>query len=158
MITSPASERTPTGERRPESVLVVVYTHAGEALLLRRVSPAGFWQSVTGALRAGETPEQAARRELEEELGVDAADALVDTGVSVEYRIAPAWRHRYAPGVNHNCEHQFTLALDGRIEPVLDRSEHVDYAWHSLPEAARRASSASDRAAILRVLQSVPCP
>ena len=42
--------------RRPESVLVVVHTPALEVLLLERVEPRGFWQSVTGTLRWAETP------------------------------------------------------------------------------------------------------
>ncbi|MGD8932832.1 MAG: NUDIX domain-containing protein, partial [Chromatiales bacterium] len=48
--------------KRPESVLVVVYTAGGEVLLLRRTRPRDFWQSVTGSLHWGESPRQAARR------------------------------------------------------------------------------------------------
>ncbi|HEX6549558.1 MAG TPA: dihydroneopterin triphosphate diphosphatase, partial [Gammaproteobacteria bacterium] len=33
--------------KRPESVLVVIYTSRGEVLQLRRREPADFWQSVT---------------------------------------------------------------------------------------------------------------
>jgi dATP pyrophosphohydrolase len=36
--------------RRPESVLIVIYTAAGEFLLLERRKPPGFWQSVTCSL------------------------------------------------------------------------------------------------------------
>ena len=50
--------------RRPESVLVIVHTASLECLLLERVSPEGFWQSVTGTLRWDETPPMAAAREL----------------------------------------------------------------------------------------------
>ena len=42
--------------RRPESVLVVIYTPALDCLLLERVSPPGYWQSVTGTLGWDETP------------------------------------------------------------------------------------------------------
>ena len=41
--------------KRPESVLVVIYTRSRECLLLERTQPSGFWQSVTGSLRWGET-------------------------------------------------------------------------------------------------------
>ena len=56
--------------RRPESVLVVIYTVRFECLLLERVSPRGFWQSVTGTLHWRETPADAAAREVREETGL----------------------------------------------------------------------------------------
>ena len=36
--------------KRPESILVVIYTRHGDVLLMERTRPAGFWQSVTGSL------------------------------------------------------------------------------------------------------------
>ena len=50
--------------KRPESVLVVVHTADGLVLMLERVSPPRFWQSVTGSLEPGESFEAAARRAL----------------------------------------------------------------------------------------------
>ena len=56
--------------KRPESVLVVVYTADRETLILQRVGNS-FWQSVTGSLNWDEeSPEEAARRELFEETGI----------------------------------------------------------------------------------------
>ncbi|HXK57741.1 MAG TPA: dihydroneopterin triphosphate diphosphatase, partial [Gammaproteobacteria bacterium] len=34
--------------KRPESILLVVYTQTAEVLMLKRTRPAQFWQSVTG--------------------------------------------------------------------------------------------------------------
>lgn len=48
--------------KRPESVLVVVYTRAGEVLMMERRRPPGWWQSVTGSLEADEMPWEAAVR------------------------------------------------------------------------------------------------
>ena len=59
------------GFRRPESVLVVIHTPRRECLLMERVFPRGFWQSVTGTLRWRETPAAAAVREVREETGLD---------------------------------------------------------------------------------------
>src|ERR1700724_588462 len=56
--------------RRPESVLIVIYTDGGEFLLLERRRPPGFWQSVTGSLEWGEFADSAARREVIEETGI----------------------------------------------------------------------------------------
>jgi dATP pyrophosphohydrolase len=92
---APGSNEAPF--KRPESVLVVVYTRARECLLLERTAPKGFWQSVTGSLRWGETPAQCAARELDEETALPST-TLRDARVAREFPILPAWRARYAPG------------------------------------------------------------
>ena len=55
-----------------------------------RIEPAGFWQSVTGSLRQGESTEAAARRELREETGLEAAPA--DLGTCRDFEIFPETR------------------------------------------------------------------
>ena len=137
--------------KRPESVLVVVYTAAGEILLLERHEPAGWWQSVTGSLEPGEAPHQAAVRELAEETGL-AADGLVDLEMSHRFTIAPAWRHKFAPGVTENLEHAFALELPGPADIRLDSAEHRGYAWLSRAAALAQASSWSNRAALEKVV------
>ena len=134
----------------PVSVLVVVYTRGGEVLLMERREPAGWWQSVTGSLEPGETPWDAAIRELREETGL-AGDALVDLGINERFTIAPAWRQRFAPGVTENLEHAFALQLPAAVEVVLDPTEHLRYAWLPWPQALERATSYSNRAAIEHV-------
>ena len=128
---------------------MVVHTSQGEVLQLRRREPADFWQSVTGSLDPGESPLAAARRELREETGLMADAGLTDTGVVNRYPIHPAWRHKYAPEVRENVEHVFTLALPERAPVDISHSEHLEYAWLPYADAAARAGSATDRAAIL---------
>ncbi len=135
--------------KRPESVLVVIHTVAGEVLLLRRVRPAGLWQSVTGSLRWDETPAQAAARELGEETGLP-ADSLVDCRLHFRFPIVPPWRERYPPEARTNLEHVFALPLPAPRAPRLNPAEHDAYAWLPRAEAARRVFSWSNRLAILR--------
>jgi dATP pyrophosphohydrolase len=133
--------------KRPESVLVVVYSRGGEVLLLERHQPPGWWQSVTGSLEADEMPWEAAVRELREETGL-AADGLLDLGINERFTIAPAWRARFAPGVTENLEHAFALRVAAPVEIALDSTEHLRYAWLPLQAAAERATSHTNRAAI----------
>lgn len=140
--------------KRPESVLVVVHTADGEVLLLRRADREDFWQSVTGSLEPGETPIEAARRELAEETGLDGS-GIVDCHRRRRFPIAAEWRHRYAPEVTHNLEHEFRLGVGVRCRPRLDPAEHDDHVWLDIPDAAERATSWTNRAAI-RSLDSDP--
>ena len=136
--------------KRPVSVLVVVHTRTGLVLLLERIQPPGWWQSVTGSLEPGEAPCDAAIRELAEESGL-AAEGLVDLGMQHRFPIAPDWRHRFAPDVTENLEHAFALGLDAPVDIRLDASEHKRYAWLPWRDARERATSWTDRAAIERV-------
>lgn len=137
-----------TKTKRPESVLVLVCTRAGEVLLLERTQPPGYWQSVTGSLRWGESPLQAARRELREETGLLAGAALRDLRGGERFPIVPPWRARYAPHARFNTEHWFLLLLPQRRQIRLNPSEHVRYRWVSAGQAARQVFSWSNRKAI----------
>ncbi|MEA3277672.1 MAG: dihydroneopterin triphosphate diphosphatase [Pseudomonadota bacterium] len=135
--------------KRPESVLVVVFTAQGDFLLLRRTEPSTFWQSVTGSLKRGETPRRAALRELWEETGISDRAALLDLGQVVRFPILPAWRKRYAPGVHYNREHWFALPLKHRRLIRRNPKEHSEHRWLPAHRAAATATSWTNRDAIL---------
>lgn len=141
--------------KRPESVLVVVYTADTEVLMLRRVSPADFWQSVTGSLLWGESPDQAARRELAEETGLQAGDVLLDCQRQNTFPIVPPWIARYAPGVVTNTEYVFSVALPRRQPIRLNPLEHGGFQWLQRDAAAGLASSYTNRQAILDCVPSI---
>ena len=134
--------------KRPQSVLVLVYTAGGRVLLLRRTCPPGFWQSVTGSLGWGESGQRAARRELFEETGLHAGRALEDWRRGARFPIVGPWRARYAPGTRFNRECWFSLRLPRQRKIRLNPREHSEYRWLSRPQALRRASSWSNRQAI----------
>jgi dATP pyrophosphohydrolase len=133
--------------RRPESVLIVVYTEGGEFLLLERRRPAGFWQSVTGSLEWGEFADDAARREVVEETGITQG-VLVNLQWTQVYDIMPAFGKVYAPGITQNLEHSFSLRLLQRVPVTLSESEHVQFRWVSGAQAAETVSSSTNRAVI----------
>lgn len=129
---------------------MLVATRAGEVLLLERVIPPGFWQSVTGSLEWNESAAYAAARELFEETGIRARDRIENLDVSVRFAIRPEWRHKYAADIIENHEHWFRLRLPQRVAIRLDPSEHRRYEWVPADEATARVASWSNRAAIER--------
>jgi dihydroneopterin triphosphate diphosphatase len=133
--------------RRPESVLIVIYTQGGEFLLLERRRPPGFWQSVTGSLEWGELADAAARREIIEETGITQG-VLVNLQWTQVYEILPAFGKVYAPGITLNLEHAFSLRLQTRVPVILSDSEHVQFRWVSDVDAVTTVSSITNRAVI----------
>jgi dihydroneopterin triphosphate diphosphatase len=127
--------------------LIVIYTAAGEFLLLERRKPSGFWQSVTGSLEWGETADAAARRELVEETGITQG-LLCNLQWTQVYEILPSFGKKYAPGVTRNLEHAFALKLTQRVPVHLSECEHVQYRWLSAADAMAKASSSTNRAVI----------
>jgi dihydroneopterin triphosphate diphosphatase len=133
--------------KRPESVLVVIYTRSRECLLLERTAPRGFWQSVTGSLRWDEGAAECAAREVREETGL-ATDGLVDARREHAFPILPGFSHRYAPGVEVNLEHLWYLERP-TIEPVrLKPNEHVAFEWLPIDAAIERVTSWTNREAL----------
>lgn len=149
---SPLTPHPSLSYKRPESVLVVIYTRHGEVLRLRRRIPPDFWQSVTGSLLDNETPLQAALREVREETGFLADHGLTDSGVVNRYPIHRAWLAKFAAGTKENVEHVFSWSLPAIDAVRLDPHEHLEYRWLPRDEALELASSSTDRDAILKLV------
>lgn len=136
--------------KRPVSVLVVVHTPALDILLLERAAHPGFWQSVTGSLEDGETPIQAAVREVAEETTIDCtAHALRDWRLTNRFEIFPEWRARYSEGVTDNLEHLFSLCVPAGTPVGTTPAEHLAWRWLPWREAAPACFSWTNRDAIL---------
>lgn len=133
-------------------MLVVLFATGGEVLLLRRRVPANFWQSVTGSLKAQETPRQAAEREVLEETGWVTDAELRDSGVVNRYPIHPAWQAQFAPAVRENTEYVFSFQTTAIRAVRIDSREHRAYRWLIREDAAKLATSPTDRAAILSLV------
>jgi dATP pyrophosphohydrolase len=141
----------------PVSVLVIIFTHEFQVLLLERADHPGYWQSVTGSQDEGESLFETAIREVEEETGLDACEySLTDWGVQYRFEIFTEWRHRYAPGITHNDEHVFGLRLPEPVSITTNSREHLGFVWLPYEEAAERVFSWSNAAAIRRLPEFAP--
>ena len=133
----------------PISVLVLVYTPDMQVLLLERADHPGFWQSITGSQELGETLEQTAIRELEEETGLDARQYRLDNWqMSNEFEIYKHWRGRYAPGITHNTEHLFGLRVPEPVPVRVAPREHLGFEWVSRDHAIDKVFSWTNAAAL----------
>lgn len=134
----------------PVSILVIIHTPDLQVLLLERADHPDYWQSVTGSLNEGETPEQTAIREVKEETKLDARKyALTDWNIQNQFKIFPEWQHRYPPGVTKNTEHVFGLLVPEPLHVAVAPREHLGFAWLPYKEAAQKCFSWSNRDAIL---------
>ena len=112
-----------------------MYTDDAKVLLLKRSQPFTFWQSVTGSLEAGESPADAAQRELLEETGLSGDGQLIVTGAARTFTIDPRWRDRYATNITENTEHEWHYRLPAVVEINIDNSEHSAYRWFDIDAA-----------------------
>ena len=142
----------------PESVLVVIHTLDLQVLLIERADRPGFWQSVTGSKDAPDEAERdTAIREVAEETGIVIGSVQVpqsnlrDWNLRNVYEIYATWRHRYAPGVMHNTEYVFGLAVPAHTPVGLAPREHLAYQWLPWEEAAALCFSPSNAQAILQL-------
>jgi len=137
--------------KRPESVLIIICTIDQQVLLMKRLRPAEFWQSVTGSLEVDESPEQTAERELFEETGLttDDIDIVVQyTGIQNIYPIHSAWRHRYHEKIQYNKENVFIVRLSSARDIQLNINEHCEYRWRDKQQALELCSSVTNARAI----------
>ena len=134
--------------RRPESVLVLVYTKEAEVLILKRSNPFPCWQSVTGSLEDNESQEVAAYRELKEETGLIDEGVMTCNNISRTYAVDSRWRHKYKDHNETNIEYEFFYLLDNRSEIKLNSLEHTEYRWLPIDAAVKKVWSWTNKKAL----------
>lgn len=128
------------------TVSVVAVAPDGRVLLLRRsAARGGFWQQVTGRIEEGESPDAAARRELEEETG--ACVAVEPLGYRHAFALDPSLGLAPPGALSIVEETAFAARLPPGFSPRLS-DEHAEHAWVTPEEAAARLRFAGLRKAV----------
>jgi dihydroneopterin triphosphate diphosphatase len=118
--------------------IMVVVRRGSEFLVLHRAPQfEAYWHLVAGGVEEGESARNAAVRELREEIGLDAKDALRDLEQPFVYSLAeesPAVRARFGPSQTDVPVDVFVADVETAWEPTLNE-EHDGYRWCSRDEA-----------------------
>ena len=139
--------RDPVRRDVDQTTIAVVIRRRNHFLVLRRVpAGGGFWQIVTGRMEAGESPAQAAARELREETGFTAP--IAPLGYEHAFALAPDGNARSGPRLGREIVFVADVASEAAIS-----DEHDAHEWLPAHDAAARMRHPGHRCAIARAAE-----
>ncbi len=129
-------------DQRPyrPGVGIVLFNSVGQAFFGRRSDTTeAAWQFPQGGIDEGETPLDAALREMKEEIGTDQAEMLAESADWLAYDLPSdladiAWRGRFRGQRQKWFAFRF-LGRDGDIDIATDHPEFSEWRWRNLADA-----------------------
>ena len=133
--------------RQPRNILVYPFVRDTEPLfLILRRADNGIWQGVSGGVEGSESSEEAAVRELGEELGLfDPPPILPLTMLSGARRTDFTVHHIWPDDVYIVEKRFFGIDLSERGTEVVLSEEHTEYAWLPFGRAHELLEYSDDR-------------
>ena len=127
-------------EYRP-CVLGVLSNAAGEVLVAERAEPRGSWQFPQGGIDAGESPEEALRREIFEELGLSEFTIISRAKETVRYEFPTEFASNIAKKFRGQEQVWFHIQCRFGALPDLSKAtdkEFVALEWIRVQEVLNR--------------------
>lgn len=117
-LTAPLKKR----DRKDRPVAMAIIVRDGLALMTHRryKEPAFQWNFVSGQVEDGEAPEEAALREVQEEVGLE---------VAIEHHLGD----RIQPVSKRHMYYYICSVISGAVD-LVDHEENIDVAWCTLDE------------------------
>ncbi len=141
---------------RTDREALLVLRRGAEVLVVHRAPELeAYWHVVAGGVEDGETDEEAARRELEEETGLAADPGPVRHVFAYPLAEEPHRRGLYPPGAEQVTVSCFLVDAEPGWEPRLDH-EHDGYRWCSVEEAVALMRWADAADAVARLVCNYP--
>lgn len=121
---------------------VVVFRADKKVLMCRRIYPkVNGWQFPQGGIEPGETPEEAAIRELREETSVTSVKTVASLATPLRYEFPPDVKERFRQkGIFNDGQDQYWTLLyftgtDNEINLATAEPEFDEFAWLDIQEA-----------------------
>ncbi|MFM8856359.1 MAG: NUDIX domain-containing protein [Actinomycetota bacterium] len=141
-------------------VVLVVRRGNGDVLVFERSDARGAWQFPQGGIDVGETPQEAAWRELSEETGL--SSSVVTLMYEVPEWISYEWPDDIRAKAKHGDSRRgqtqrwffFRSSDEVDVEPVPDGREFISWKWIT-PRTAIEEVASFRRAAYERAFSSV---